>query len=61
MLNKANSAILQNAVLERIKKVYPEADGIEGFPALIAKIAAAVAVATLQEYEKINQANSSDD
>lgn len=55
MLNKANSAILQNAVLERIKKVYPESDGIEGFPALIAKIA------TLQEYEKINQANSSDD
>ena len=55
MLNKENSIKLENAVIERIKELYPKEDGVEGLLQVIAQIAAKTTIITLQEYEKMNQ------
>lgn len=55
MLNEERCIELEDAVIERIKKLYPKKDGVEGLIPVIAQIAAQTTIITLQEYEKMNQ------
>lgn len=55
MLDKETSEKLLSNIIKRVDDMFPGEPGINKLAQQIARIAATVSVAALQEYEKLNQ------